>query len=172
MRLIEFRPTGVVDVSYASIDPDRKRRLSESLMLFYTGVTRKADVILAQQKKNIDDRRKTLEAMRAQAHGLHKSLSAGDIEAIGRTMHEGWLLKKQLADSISNSAIDQIYEAAIEAGAVGGKIAGAGGGGFLLLYCCPECRQSVRARLSEFGMKELPFNLERDGTKVIFNVRR
>ncbi len=172
MRLIEFQPTGDVDVSYVNIDPDRKRRLSESVMLFYTGVTRKADVILSQQKRNIDDRRKTLEAMRAQAYDLHKGLVAGDIEAIGRTMHEGWLLKKQLADSISNGTIDEIYEAAIEAGAVGGKIAGAGGGGFLLLYCCPEHRQSVRTRLSEFGMKELPFNLERDGTKVIFNVRR
>ncbi len=172
MRLIEFRPSGAVDVSYVAIDPEKKRRLSESLMLFFTGVTRKADKILSQQKSNIESRRRTLESMRAQAYELHKGICAGDIDAVGRTMHEGWLLKKQLADSISNGNIDSIYEAAIEAGAVGGKIAGAGGGGFLLLYCCPECRQSVRAKLSEFGMKELPFNLERDGTKVIFNVRR
>lgn len=172
MRLIEFRPSGEVDVSPVDIDPEKKRRLSESVMLFYTGVTRKADVILSQQKANIDDKRRTLEAMRQQAYDLHECLGAGDIDAIGRTLHAGWLLKKQLANNISNGNIDHIYEAAIKAGALGGKIAGAGGGGFLLLYCCPECRQGVRAGLAEFGMKEMPFNLERDGTKVIFNVRR
>ncbi len=172
MRRIEFLPSGSVEVSSVEIDPEKKQRLGESLMLFFTGVTRKADVILSQQKSNIEDRRRTLETMRDQACELHASLCAGDIEAIGRTMHEGWLLKKQLAASISNGNIDSMYEAAIRAGAVGGKIAGAGGGGFLLLYCCPECREAVRARLSDFGMKELCFNLERDGTKVIFNVRR
>lgn len=172
MRLIEFRPTGAVDVAHVEIDPEKKRRLGESVMLFYTGVTRKADVILSQQKKNIDDKRRTLETMRQQAYDLHKSLCAGDIDSIGRTLHQGWLLKKQLANNISNGQIDEVYQAAIDAGAVGGKIAGAGGGGFLLIYCCPECRQKVRERLGAFGMRELPFSLERDGTKVIFNVRR
>ena len=172
MRLIEFRSSGAVDVSPVEIGMEKRHRLGESLMLFYTGVTRKADVILSQQKKNIEDKRKSLEAMRQQAYDLRESLLAGDLDAVGRTMHAGWLLKKQLANNISNGHIDEIYQAAVEAGALGGKIAGAGGGGFLLVYCCPECREKVRARLAEFGMKELPFNLERDGTKVIFNVRR
>lgn len=172
MRLIEFRSSGAVDVSPVEIGMEKRHRLGESVMLFYTGVTRKADVILSQQKANIEDKRKSLEAMRQQAYDLRESLLAGDLDAVGRTMHAGWLLKKQLANNISNGHIDEIYQAAVEAGALGGKIAGAGGGGFLLVYCCPECREKVRARLAEFGMKELPFNLERDGTKVIFNVRR
>ncbi len=81
-----------------------------------------------------------------------------------------WLLKKQLADAISNSTIEAVYQAAREAGALGGKITGVGGGGFLLLYCPWEKQDCVRAALD--GLQELPFQLEQDGTKVIFNDRR
>ena len=85
-------------------------------------------------------------------------------------MHRSWLLKKQLAGSISNEVIDDIYNAAYKAGALGGKITGAGGGGFFLVYCPIEKQEPVRAALS--SLQELPFLLERDGSKVIFNNRR
>jgi D-glycero-alpha-D-manno-heptose-7-phosphate kinase len=80
------------------------------------------------------------------------------------------MLKKQLAGSISNGSIDKIYDAARQAGAIGGKLTGAGGGGFLLLYCPHHKQEAVRAALN--SLQELPFQLERDGTKVIFNYRR
>ncbi|MBP6965771.1 MAG: GHMP kinase, partial [Armatimonadetes bacterium] len=120
MRLIEFRSSGAVDVSPVEIGMEKRHRLGESVMLFYTGVTRKADVILSQQKANIEDKRRTLETMRQQAYDLRESLLAGDLDAVGRTMHAGWLLKKQLANNISNGHIDEIYQAAVEAGALGG----------------------------------------------------
>jgi D-glycero-alpha-D-manno-heptose-7-phosphate kinase len=99
----------------------------------------------------------------------------GDIEnenfdGLGMLMHQSWELKKRLAGQVSNGRIDQIYEAALCAGAIGGKIAGAGGGGFILLYVPYDRQNSVRAALS--GLQELHFQFEADGTKVIFNYRR
>ncbi|MFN2123585.1 MAG: GHMP kinase, partial [Candidatus Promineifilaceae bacterium] len=97
-------------------------------------------------------------------------LVAGDLDAIGTLLHESWLLKKSLAGGVSNGAIDEMYTAAKEAGALGGKVTGAGGGGFLILYCPHERQERVRQALS--GLQELPFLLENDGSKVIFNYRR
>jgi D-glycero-alpha-D-manno-heptose-7-phosphate kinase len=170
LRLIEFLPSGEVKAEILPIDDTKKRRLSESLMLFFTGITRKSDTILAEQKQNITDRLATLDDMRKQAYDLHRVLLDGRIDRMGDVMHQGWLYKKQLADKITSSDIDVMYKKAREAGAIGGKIAGAGGGGFMLLYCPPEHQRKVRNALSK--LRELPFNLERDGTKVIFNVRR
>ncbi|MCX6375923.1 MAG: hypothetical protein NTU88_07840 [Armatimonadetes bacterium] len=152
------------------LNSEKKRRLSESLMLFYTGVTRKSEDVLTEQKRNIVDRLLVLRNMRKQAHEIHEALVNGCPDRLGEILHRGWMYKKQLADKISSAPIDEMYEIARKAGAVGGKIAGAGGGGFMLLYCPPECQTPVREALAD--MKELPFNLERDGTKVIFNVRR
>jgi D-glycero-alpha-D-manno-heptose-7-phosphate kinase len=88
----------------------------------------------------------------------------------GELLHQGWEYKKQLASGISNGRIDAMYQAARRAGAIGGKISGAGGGGFLLLYCPVECQDDVRKALAP--LRELPFALERDGSKAIFNYRR
>jgi D-glycero-alpha-D-manno-heptose-7-phosphate kinase len=99
-----------------------------------------------------------------------KVLDAGDFDTFGLLLHESWKLKKSLAGSISNEAIDDLYELARRNGAIGGKITGAGGGGFLLLYVPYEKQLSVRKALCK--LRELPFRLEPDGTKVIFNYRR
>ena len=172
LRLIQFTPSGEIQVEQIDMDPERKKRLSSSLMLFFTGITRKADNILSEQKKNISSRMDTLNEMRKQAFDVCDGVRKGHIECIGQTMHKGWMLKKQLAGKVSTDEIDKIYESALDAGALGGKIAGAGGGGFLLLYCPPERHMAVRNRMREAGLKELSFSLERDGTKVIFNARR
>jgi D-glycero-alpha-D-manno-heptose-7-phosphate kinase len=170
LRLIQFLTDGQVKVNHVDMDPQKKRRFSESLMLFYTGVTRKADMVLTEQKKNIADRMTVLRRMRQQAYEIHELLLNGKADEVGSALHEGWLYKKQLAAKISNSSIDDMYDKAMSAGAIGGKVAGAGGGGFMMVYCPPERQQAVRNALSD--MMELPFNLERDGTKVIFNIRR
>lgn len=170
LRLIQFLTDDKVKVDLVELSPEKKRLFSHGLMLFYTGITRKADMVLGEQKKNIVDRMTVLCDMKQQAHEIHSIFRNGNIDKVGEVLHKGWLYKKQLASRISNSSIDDVYESAIKAGAIGGKIAGAGGGGFMLLYCPPEYQAAVRETLSE--MKELPFNLERDGTKVIFNVRR
>ena len=170
LRLIQFKPSGEVQVEAVRMDPEKKRRLGESLMLFYTGMTRSASDILAEQKENISTRVAVLGEMKEQAYEIYRNLRDGSTDRMGEIMYEGWLRKKQLAGRISSAAIDGMYESALEAGALGGKIAGAGGGGFMLLYCPPERQPAVRAALA--ALKELPFSLERDGTKVIFNVRR
>ncbi|MHB1001693.1 MAG: GHMP family kinase ATP-binding protein [Armatimonadota bacterium] len=172
LRLIEFDPSGKINVTLVDLDSDKKRRLSSCLMLFFTGITRKADHILEEQKRDISINLDTLRDMKRQAHEIYKCITNGGPDKIGEIMHKGWIHKKTLSCRVSNDSIDCMYEAALDAGALGGKIAGAGGGGFLLLYCPPEHHASVGERMREFGLKELPFSLERDGTKVIFNARR
>lgn len=170
LRIIEFQQNGEVAVRKIDLPDAQRRRFGESLMLFYTGITRSADVILTEQKANIVDRVATLGMIKGQVAEIESSVINQNFNKIGRIMHTGWGLKKQMAERITTGHIDELYEAALDAGAIGGKIAGAGGGGFLLLYCTPDRQHAVRGALSE--LKELPFNLERDGTKVIFNARR
>ena len=170
LRRIVFNPDESVTVTSIELPDEQKRRFSESLLLFYTGVTRKADVILSEQKRNIISKSQTLDRMKAQVDEILSCLVEGKPEKVGDILDEGWRNKRQLAERISNTEIDAMYEKALAVGAIGGKIAGAGGGGFLLLYCPVAYQSAVRATLA--NLKELPFALERDGTKVIFNARR
>ncbi len=112
-------------------------------------------------------RRHYLEEMLPLVDRIRAALCEGRFEDVGQALHEGWMLKRNMASRISDGEIDAIYERALRAGALGGKIAGAGGGGFLLLYVPPEHQEHVRAALT--GMFELTFLPERDGSKVIFN---
>jgi len=170
LRRIAFRPGDAVEVRSVPMGDEQRRRFGESLLLFFTGITRRADDILSDQKRNLPERGATLDRMRAQADEVHACLTGGDLLGVGRILDAGWRFKRDLAERITNGRIDDLYARARAAGATGGKIAGAGGGGFLLLSVPPERQASVRAALSD--LKELPFALERDGTKVIFNARR
>ena len=114
--------------------------------------------------------RKTLEAMLPLVDRIRDSLISGNFDDVGYALHEGWMLKREMASKISDSQIDAVYERAIRSGALGGKIAGAGGGGFLLLYVPPANQDRVRHELSD--LYELPFLPENDGSKVIFNQKR
>lgn len=169
-RFFEFCADGEMVVQSIAMDPTVARRLNQNLMLFYTNVARKAEMVLTEQRENIQDRRGILREMKKMAVTGRTLLERGQIDEFGASMHEAWLLKKQLASKVSNSAIDALYNSAIDAGALGGKITGAGGGGFLMLYCPRERQDAVRNALHH--LPELPFHLERDGTKVIFNYRR
>ncbi len=170
LRFMEFKKSGQVQTEKLALSTDSRRRLEESLLLFYTGTTRQADTILKEQKKNIQDRKTILNEMKRIAYDAKKNLLDGDVDAIGELLHESWQLKKQLATSISNSAIDDMYKKGISAGAMGGKVTGAGGGGFLMFYCKPEKQDHLRAALSD--LHELHFRLEANGSKVIFNYSR
>jgi len=170
LRRFEFNPDDSVTTHSVELSEEKRRRFGESLMLFYTGITRQADVILSEQKANIEDKRAWLDRIKGQVAEVETALMEGNLNKVGRLMQTGWEWKKQMAGRISSPAIDALYERALDAGATGGKIAGAGGGGFLLLYCPPDRQSAVREVLSE--MREMPFSLERDGSKVIFNARR
>ncbi|MCL5019162.1 MAG: GHMP kinase [Patescibacteria group bacterium] len=170
IRHITFNKDDTVSTERIELADDKVRRLSECLLLFYTGMTRSASAVLTEQKANISDKEKVLTQMKDLCTDIKYCLFNGGGNRFGEILHKGWEMKKTLARNISNSGIDDLYRKALDGGAIGGKIAGAGAGGFLLLYCPPENQASLREALSE--LKELPFNLERDGTKVIFNVRR
>jgi D-glycero-alpha-D-manno-heptose-7-phosphate kinase len=170
IRYIRFLQDGNVAVKSVDMDAFKRRQLDENLMLFYTGVTRKASGVLTEQKQNIASKMAVLTKMKDQAESVYACFSDSKVNRLGQILRAGWEFKKTLATNVSNTQIDELYEKALKAGATGGKVAGAGGGGFLLLYCQPAYQHKVRKALVE--LKELPFRLERDGTKVIFNVRR
>jgi D-glycero-alpha-D-manno-heptose-7-phosphate kinase len=170
LRFIRFLPDEQVIVERIDLPQEEQIRFCQQLMLFYTNSARLSSTILTEQSANIPNRLDILREMRAQAYQGRNLLLAGDFEEFGHLMHEGWELKKRMASKITSPAIDEMYAAARGAGALGGKIAGAGGGGFLLLFCPVNWQRRVRSALR--GLKELPFRLEPDGTKVILNYRR
>ena len=169
-RFIRFGLDGAVDVASLKLSEVQRQTLNRNLLLFFTNVERKAETILKEQVENINEKMQILREMKRLALLARSSLAEGEFDEFGRLLHQGWEFKKQLASRISNTSIDTIYAAALKAGALGGKITGAGGGGFLLLYCPLHCQDAVRAALRD--LHELPFNLEHDGTKVLFNYRR
>ena len=169
LRWIGFDADGVHTERLATGEATR-RRLSERLMLFFTGITRRSGSVLAEQVASIDDRRSVLREMAAQAKEGRVAIEGGRLEELGALMHEGWQLKRRLASRVTSPDIDGLYETARRAGASGGKISGAGGGGFLLLYCLPERQATVRTALSD--LQELEFDLEDEGSLVMLDDRR
>lgn len=169
VRLFRFRRDDSVTSERLPLDEARREQLSNQLMLFFTGITRQASGILQEQRDNIWRSLDRLRTLRDQASRVYRCCLDGCLDDLGTTMHEGWRQKRQLAGGISSPFIDELYESALAAGATGGKIAGAGGGGFLLLHCPLAHQEAVRARLS--GLQELHFRFERDGTKAIFNIQ-
>lgn len=170
LRFIRFLPDDSVVVEGVDLPEEQIRQFSQRLMLFYTNSVRRSETVLSEQEANIPARMDVLRNLKEMAYEGRALLEARDFDSFGRLLDDGWRLKKQMASRVSNGAIDDCYAAARQAGALGGKITGAGGGGFLLLYCPREKQDAVRDALA--GLPELPFRLEPDGTKVILNYRR
>jgi D-glycero-alpha-D-manno-heptose-7-phosphate kinase len=170
IRTIAFHRDGSVDVEKVVLSDTDWRRFGSNLLLFYTNTTRKSSDILTEQREQTANKIETLTKMKNQVPKIKEAILSDSFHAVGRNLHHGWELKKQLASRISNPQIDEVYQRALDAGALGGKISGAGGGGFLLLYVPREQQDSLRRTLK--GLAELPFFLEQDGSKVIFNLRR
>jgi len=168
LNYIQFNPDGTVIVEPIYLRPDVRTALMSRLLMFYTGLTRDARVILGDQQKRMASEEATLRAhvrMRDYARELRDQLWRNEIDDFGNLLHANWLLKRELAPGISNERIDTWYARARAAGAEGGKVLGAGGGGFLLLYCRPERQARVRAALSD--LREFPFEFEAQGTRLI-----
>ena len=163
---IQFNKDGTVYVDPIICKSETKVLLHSKLMLFYTGLVRVSSDILQEQKGKTSLNLCHLDKMVGLARDLKEQLIHNKIDEVGNILHEGWLLKRKLANGISNSRIDEYYEKARKAGASGGKILGAGAGGFLLLYCEEKCQQKVRDALSE--LKESPFKFEPQGSKIIY----
>lgn len=170
MRFIKFCNNEEVKVERINLHNSHKRKFGSNLLLFFTGKTRSSDIILTEQKNNTNGKMKLLKQMKLQALKIKDALEANEFDEIGEILANGWNFKKQLASKITNGFIDEMYNKALDAGALGGKISGAGGGGFLLLYCPRENQNQVREALH--GFREFPFFLEKDGSKIIFNMGR
>lgn len=170
LRFFEFLPNGQVTAEKIKLTSEAKRALNNNFMLFFTGISRNSSSVLTEQVNNLKDRLGELREIKDMACEARCAVERENFDELGILLHQSWELKKRLAGTISNGRINEMYETARRAGAIGGKIAGAGGGGFLLLHVPFEHQNRVRIALH--GLQELPFRLEADGTKVIFNYRR
>lgn len=169
LKFIRFLQDGSVDVEPLIIDRKVKEELNNNLLLFYTGLTHSASTILEEQSKNIineNDKFNNLVEMTKLTYDMKDALTSGDLKAFGEILNKNWLLKQKLASSISNDTVSKYYDIAINNGALGGKLLGAGGGGFLLFYCEKENQEKLRSALS--NLVELPFDMENSGTKIIY----
>ena len=169
LKFIRFLPDDTVEVESLIIDPAVRKQLDDNLLLFYTGMTHSAGTILREQNTNIsgaEDKFRNLVKMTELAYEMRDALTNGNLDAFGYILNENWLLKRQLASQISNDTIERYYHIAMESGALGGKLLGAGGGGFLLFYCPKEKQSRLRCALSD--LVELAFSMENSGTKVIY----
>lgn len=165
---IQFNPDESVEVSPIDCTIEAKKLLEKRLLLFYTGITRSSDTILAKQKKNMEEQTKKIQVMRQMvklAHDMRKNLQSNDLDSFGKLLHENWLLKKKMEGSISSPQIDEWYATARKHGAIGGKILGAGGGGYLLLYAPTEAHENIIEHLPELKHEELRFDDE--GSKIV-----
>ena len=167
LNRIDFDSSGF-HVNPIIIDPKRKQQLNDNLLLFFTGFTRFSADIQKSTKTTLEDKRKQLDEMLSLVDEAQEILENNekDLDDFGRLLDKTWHLKKQIGTEISKAYIDELYERGINAGALGGKLLGAGGGGFLLFYVQPEKKSSVKNALK--NLMEVPFNFENQGTRVIY----
>lgn len=177
-NVFQFNPDGSVDVSPVLLGYEKRMALEANMVVFFTGITRAASSVLTEQKANIQqaDKFSVLSEMADSVDKFVEFLVAGNVSEMGKMLHEGWMRKKSLTSKTSSPSIDALYEAGLSAGAWGGKLLGAGGGGCLLFLVPPERQadfrktvQAVAVREQLEGFKELPVNFVQSGTEVLFN---
>lgn len=169
LNVIEFLSDGKVNVRPVHLNEQVSSSLQKNLMMFYIGNQRSASNILAEQRKNTssEDKFKSLQHMVSLVYDLETALLKGELDNFGKIMHENWILKQKLASGISNPLINELYDAALDNGALGGKLLGAGGGGFMLFYC-PEHHQDKLTNALQ-KVRPFQFNFEHNGSQVIFH---
>lgn len=169
LNVIRFNPGGIVNVGPIHLKKEVHEALEDNLVMFYTGKNRKASSILIEQKKNLEsnkDKINILKEMVGLVPVMRETLHKGNLREFGKILHQNWLLKQELASKITDSYINSLYNKALKNGAVGGKILGAGGGGFLLFYCEKKNQGKLRKALSP--LRELKFKFDNEGSKIIY----
>lgn len=173
LNALRFEADGV-EVEPLRLSPELLMDLEQSLMLFFTGSSRDSSDILAAQDQSVRNREggvvDSLTLLKGLVPKMRDALINSDLDAFGRLLDESWRIKKRVSSKISNSLIDRVYDTALQRGALGGKITGAGGGGFMLLFCEKGKQADVRAGMKEeFGLKEMRFRFDLVGTRVVYN---
>ncbi len=161
-----FLNDGTVNITPLIIDCKTRNLLYNNIMLFFTGNTRDSRKILSEQSDNIENKRKMLDDLVLTVDKVFEELNNKNIDIVGSELNRTWQIKKSLSSGISNELIDNMYNAAINAGAIGGKILGAGGGGFMLLYVKADNKAKVREALKDY--REVPFKVDSEGSRIIF----
>jgi D-glycero-alpha-D-manno-heptose-7-phosphate kinase len=164
---ITFLPNGEISVRPVTLTQQRMQELNSHLMLFYSGIKRTASNIAETYVNGLDEKRRQLRLMKDMVDESIAILNSDhDISAFGELLHEAWQAKRSLGERVSNSYVDEMYNEACSAGAIGGKLIGAGGGGFVLLFVPPERQLAVKARLNK--LISVPFKFEFSGSQIIF----
>ena len=166
---ITFKKDGCVEVHKIKLCDEKYRKLGSNFLLFYTNKTRSSSSILSEQKNNTKAKLNTLKKMVDLVEPFEENLIIGNYDELGKLLHRNWTNKKKLASKISNGQIDNMYNTALDAGATGGKISGAGGGGFMMLYVPRHKQDNVREALKDY--RELSFMLDKYGSRIIFDHR-
>jgi D-glycero-alpha-D-manno-heptose-7-phosphate kinase len=166
LNIINFNKDGSVKVEPIYLSPQIKDDFQSHLLMFFTGKERSANTILSEQKQNIDKKFEFLKRMSDLVPVFKSEIQLGNFEQAGKILHENWMMKKELASGISNLDIEQMYQTALSAGAFGGKILGAGGGGFLLIMASPKNHDKIKKAL--FSYQSIPFKFSEAGSKVVF----
>ncbi len=173
LTTLDIDPSGKVEVGSLSLTEHVAEELPNSLLLFYTGLQRDSSDILSQQNRDTQagdsEVVDSLHEIKHIGYDIRDALSAGDLDRFGHLMHAHWQTKKRRSKQMTNTQIDRWYERGIAAGALGGKILGAGGGGFLMFYCSAEHRWNLREQMAQEGLREMHFRFDMEGVKVLMN---
>ncbi len=172
-NFIEFRPDSSVEVTPVALSPETRRELERRVLLFYTGRCRESAAILTGQRRRIsEDSPETLRAcdeLKAQAYRARDLLCDGRLDDVGALLHEAWQTKKRAAAGVSNPDTERAYAAARDAGALGAKVAGAGGGGFMLVYSAEGRQRDITSALEGEGLAPMHFRFDSSGARVLVN---
>ena len=168
LNFITFYGDETVNVEKIIMQPEKKKELDENLIMVFVGGEHSANAILKRQAEAIGEQKKfdTQKAMVRLAYELRTCLEKNLLDDFGRILHEGWLMKKSLASGISTGIVDELYERGIQAGALGGKLLGAGGAGFILFYCPKEKQDEFRIKMG--NVNEMKFHFDDFGSKIIY----
>lgn len=169
LHYYEFKKDECVSVEPILLSIEQQENLESHLLLLWTGIQRNSADLLQLQAANFKNNHDTMVAgikLRDMANNLAMDLQEGNIDSVGKYLHENWKLKRRLASGISNAELDRIYHDAVGAGAVGGKILGAGGGGFFLFYAAPRYHSAIAEAT---GLRKVPFKIEEEGSKIIYD---
>src|SRR5581483_9463127 len=173
LNFIEFLPDGHSRVQPIDPGPAVMSEFQNSLLLFFTGAAHHSWHILAEQEQATKDGSRTsldaLHEIKDLAYKMREALKSGRLTRLAGLLNEAWQAKKRVSSAISNSRIDSLYQIALDNGALGGKITGAGGGGFPLLFCEPQNQPRLREALSAEGLKEMTFHFDFQGAQVLVN---
>jgi D-glycero-alpha-D-manno-heptose-7-phosphate kinase len=170
LTVLDIAKDGAVKVRHAKVSYEIADELNRNMLIFFTGKTRNADAILREQEQGAKEEKKnvvdSMHYIKDLGYQILEAVEAGNLDEVGTKFHEHWQYKKRISLQMSNAHFDQIYDAALEAGALGGKISGAGGGGFFTFYV-PQNQKEFRLKMREFNLREMRYHFDIEGTKVL-----